>query len=227
MTVAGDGSHVPDYTVAWSRSPGDRDGTPLVVMLHGIGSHEDDLMGLVPHLPDDATYASLRAPVAMDTGFGMPGYTWFELDAARTAYTSEAARKATEDLAGWVGAARERHSSVILFGFSMGMAMSTSLLRTRPGDFAAVVGLSGFAIGPTDGTALDGYFHDDDLTAHHVPFFWGRDPADPVIPPDRVAFTGEWASGRVDLTQRTYHGVGHGIGAEGIAQVAEFLRAQL
>src|SRR5690606_14160265 len=51
---------------------GEPDGELLVVM-HGIGSHEGDLFGLAPHLPAELTIASLRGPIPYGGGFA-----WFE-----------------------------------------------------------------------------------------------------------------------------------------------------
>lgn len=208
-----------DDTVAWNRDEQDREGTPLAVLLHGYGSNERDLLGLVPGLPEEFTYASLRAPVSM--GFG--AYTWFELDVERMAYSSSAARDAVEDLWGWIDSVRGRHSSVTLIGFSMGMAMATSLLRTRPEAFAAVVGLSGFAVDPERGEGLNGYFDDEALAAAKVPFFWGRDQTDPIIAQQMVDYTHQWANSTVELTKVLYAGAGHGVVPQEIAHVNEFL----
>ena len=46
--------------------------SPLVVLLHGRGSHEGDIIGLAPHLPEGPAYAAVRAPI----GEG-GGYAWF------------------------------------------------------------------------------------------------------------------------------------------------------
>ncbi|GAA1156594.1 alpha/beta hydrolase [Nesterenkonia sandarakina] len=205
--------------VAWSREPEDRAGTPLVVLLHGYGSHEQDLIGLVPGLPADFTYASVRAPVEMEFG----GYTWFDLDVERLAYSSSAARAAVEDLWEWIASVKDQHSSVTLLGFSMGMAMATSLLRSRPEAFAAVVGLSGFAVDPTRGEGLEDYFDDEALAAAKVPFFWGRDQEDPIIPSEHVEYTHSWATKTVKLTKVLYAGAGHGVVPQEISHVGEFL----
>ena len=45
---------------------------PLVVLLHGRGSHEREILALAPHLPDGAAYAAVRAPIAEGGG-----YAWF------------------------------------------------------------------------------------------------------------------------------------------------------
>lgn len=208
-----------NYDVIFSRDAADREGTPLLVMLHGYGANERDLMGLVPGLPQEFTVASVRAPVSLGAG----SYTWFDLDVERLAYSSHAARAAVEDLAEWIDQQRPHHSSVTLLGFSMGMAIATSLLRTRPTEFAAVVGLSGFAVDPTRGEDLTGYFDDDALAAAQVPFFWGRDQHDPVIPQDFVEYTHQWATQTVKLTKVLYAGAGHGIVPQEVSHVGEFL----
>ena len=45
---------------------------PLVVLLHGRGSHERDILALADHLPDGLAYAAVRAPLP-ESG----GYAWF------------------------------------------------------------------------------------------------------------------------------------------------------
>ncbi|GAA1801513.1 alpha/beta hydrolase [Nesterenkonia flava] len=208
-----------EYEVVWTRSEAERAGTPLVVLLHGYGANERDLLGLVPGLPEEFTYAAVRAPVSM--GYG--AYTWFELDVQRLAYSSQAARDAVEDLWEWIASVKDQHSSITLLGFSMGMAMATSLLRTRPQEFAAVVGLSGFAVDPDRGEGLAGYFDDDALAAAQVPFFWGRDQEDPIIPADHIDYTHRWATSTVKLTKVLYAGAGHGVVPQEISHVNEFL----
>lgn len=208
--------------VIWSREPEQRKGTPLVVLLHGYGSNEQDLMGLVPGLPEEFTYASVRAPLAME-GFGGSAFTWFELDVERLAYSSEAAKEAVESLWRWIDSVKGDHSSVTLLGFSMGMAMATSLLRTRPEEFIAAVGLSGFAVDPDRGETLQGYFDDDALAAQKIPFFWGRDQEDPIIPQENVDYTHRWANSTVKLTKVLYAGAGHGVVPQEIGHINEFL----
>lgn len=204
--------------VVWSRTPQERQGTPLVVMLHGYGSHERDLFSFAHQLPEEFTCASVRAPLAEG-----PGFTWFPLDPLRMAYRSADARQAVDDLWSWIDGVRSEHSSVTLLGFSMGMAMATSLLRSRPEAFAAVVGLSGFAVDPEDDPETVEYFDDEALAAQQVPFFWGRDQEDPVIPAECVDYTHGWANRTVKLTKVLYAGAGHGVVPQEIRHIGEFL----
>ena len=56
--------------VAWRGEDGP--GVPLVVLLHGRGPNEADIVGLADHLPAGPSYAAVRAPI----GEG-DGYAWF------------------------------------------------------------------------------------------------------------------------------------------------------
>lgn len=212
-----------NYQVQWSKPEDQRSGTDLVVLLHGYGSHEQDLMGLVPSLPQNVTYASLRAPVELAPG----AYTWFPLDVERMAYSTTAARDAVEGVWAWIAGVKDQFRSVSILGFSMGMFMATSLIRSRPQEFACAVGLSGFAVDAEQGEGFEGYFHDDELAAAKFPFFWGRDQEDPVIPAEHVEYTHQWATQTVKLTKVLYSGVGHGVAPQEVKHVGEFLQMML
>src|SRR5262245_25714658 len=49
---------------------------PLLLLLHGIGSNEEDLMGLEPYLDERFLVISARAPHQ----YGWGGYAWFEIE---------------------------------------------------------------------------------------------------------------------------------------------------
>ena len=51
----------PD-AVLWSAPAEDRGDRPLLVLLHGYGSHEGDLFGFVPHLPPEFVAARYHWP---------------------------------------------------------------------------------------------------------------------------------------------------------------------
>ncbi len=50
--------------------------TPILFMLHGYGSNEEDLFSFVPTLPEDWIVVSFRAP--KDSNYG--GYAWFDIN---------------------------------------------------------------------------------------------------------------------------------------------------
>lgn len=202
----------PAPVVLWSKPEEERAGKPLLVLLHGYGANEEDLLSLADLLPQEFVVASVRAPMVSGAGF-----TWFPLTASID-YSLDAVNDAASYVEDWLDTVRPNHPSVTLLGFSMGMALATTLLRRRPADYAAVVGLSGFAV-DADG---DPAFRDAELDGT-VPMFWGRDQQDPVITPDKVEFTMGWVRKHVKLTKVLYTGMWHGINQQEIGHVSEFL----
>src|SRR6516225_7411273 len=97
---------------------------PLLLLLHGIGSNEQDLYGLAPFLDQRFLIISVRAPNTLGPG----SYEWFEADFTLqepvTAYDADP-------------------KQVYLMGFSQGAIMSASVALTRPELVAGVVLMSG------------------------------------------------------------------------------------
>ena len=200
--------------VLWSRPEAERGGTPLLVIFHGYGADEADLFSLAAQLPAEITVASVRAPLQAG-----PGYSWFPLNNA-LGYSVASVTATAVHVEKWLDSVRGEHSSVSLLGFSQGMGIATTLLRHRPADYAAVVGLSGFVVD----AAGDPFFDDAAVAALKPDIFWGRDQADPVIPETAIEATNTWMHGHVKLTKVLYTGIGHGINAQEIAHVGEFLQ---
>lgn len=201
-------------TVLWSRHENERPGTPLLVIFHGYGADEADLFSLAGQLPPEFTVASVRAPLQAG-----PGFAWFPLR-NDLGYSVAAVTEAADAVEQWLDTIREGHSSVSLLGFSQGMCMATTLLRHRPDAYAAVVGLSGFVV-DAEGNP---YFDDAAVAAAKPEIFWGRDQADPVIPQAAIEATNTWMHGHAKLTKVLYSGTMHGINAQEIAHVGEFLQ---
>lgn len=205
--------------VIWNNDEADRTGTPLVVMFHGYGSHEGDLMALSASLPDGFTVASVRAPQRAGAGF-----QWFALS-SDLGFTTDAVVAAAEPVVQWLRDESLQHTHVILLGFSQGMAIATTVARHAPDLVDAVVGLSGFVVPVADDDAEASFFHDDALREEPLRLFWGRDPEDPVIPPALVDRTAEWAQQHADATKVQYRGIGHGVSPQELSHVSEYLRA--
>jgi phospholipase/carboxylesterase len=199
-------------TVAWSRPEEERDGTPLLLMLHGYGSDERRMSELFDAMPAGFTCAAPRAPLDISGDYG-----WFLLDYFLNNDFADVVAAATGLLA-WLDTmtARHRFSSVSLLGFSQGMAMATTLLRLRPHGFCAGVGLSGFVIGNELLGALE------PLDAK-IPFYWARGDVDLVINPDATEFTAGWLAENTQLTAGLYKGLRHQIRADELVDVASFL----
>jgi len=185
---------------------------PLLVLMHGRGSHEHDLFTLVPMLPPQFVIAALRAPLELAPG----SYSWFPVGEPGRP-SSVAADVAVQALFDWLDSVPSA-ASVSLLGFSQGGAMTLHALRHAPERFAALVNLAGFVIG---GEAPA----DHSLETLRPPVFWGSDPADPVIPAEAIARTAEWLPSHSTLTERHYDGIGHSISREELEDVNTFLNS--
>lgn len=206
--------------VRWSHDE-PRPDTDLVVFLHGFGADENDLFPLGNYFDDRFTIASVQAPKQLPPHFG--GYCWFPISTELEANADEV-RTAIVQLDQWVQSVADQYRSVSLLGFSQGMAMATSLMRMRPGLYPAVIGLSGFVI---EAEELDDLFDDEAFANSNQRMFWGYDPADQIVAADRIAQTAAWLRPRVDLVEKTYQGIGHGIHPQEINDFLSFLKVHV
>ena len=201
-----------ETAIMWSAPERERAGRPLLVLLHGYGSHEGDLFGMAPGLPLGPVIASVRAPIAENGGWawfslndGMPG----DPDPARV----DAAASAVLE---WLDTVD--YTSVSILGFSQGAAIALQVLRLAPDRIAATVALSGFVAG--------GVHPGDTALAELKPkVFWGRGTADQVITAAAVERTAEWLPAHADATIRIYEGVGHSISSPELKDFVAFLSA--
>src|SRR6478735_1884349 len=107
----------------------------LLVLMHGIGSNEQDLFGLAPSVPPQFHVLSLRAPNVL----GPASYAWFmfgvrpggerAIDEVQEAASRELAELAVEAAGRQLAVPADR---VVVGGFSQGGIMSLTLLLTRP-----------------------------------------------------------------------------------------------
>lgn len=117
------------------REPRVRSGRPpLVVLLHGIGADEHDLLPLADALDPRVLAVSLRAPYPAEP----MGYAWYALDwsAIPPAPDLGQAERSLDELVGTLpqlqrsaGAEPDR---TFLFGFSQGATMALGVALTRP-----------------------------------------------------------------------------------------------
>lgn len=199
-----------------SRPPAtDADGPPGVVLLHGRGADETDLLGLAEALPDSLHVLSVRAPDRLG-----PGYTWYELDVEEDLHESQpdpedfARSQATLDR--FVEGAREAYGldGVGLFGFSQGAVLAMAAIIDEPSYRWAV--------------ALHGYLPGDcEPTDDERPVFLGAGEADSIIPPERVEGAADRLRAAGFAVRAETYPTGHGIGPGERADAAEWVAARL
>lgn len=198
--------------VQWRDAAGGRAGSPLLLLLHGVGSNEHDLFSFAHLLPERFTVASLRGPLPWLNG----GAAWFDL----TPYYDTDTTKIAGSVAGildWLDGLTDEFSHVGLLGFSQGAATSLQLARTAPDRFRFVIALSGFVFN-------GGGENDAALAARQprIPAFQAIGDRDQVIKPDKVAATIEWLPAHFDAEVHHYP-IEHTISAEELGDVIAFL----
>lgn len=198
--------------VRWSAPEGERAGRPLVILLHGVGSHERDLEGLVPYLSSAFVYASLRAPLPYGDGF-----SWYPLSSPGSPQYAPVDDAADAVLA-LVDALGDAHPSVGLLGFSQGGSLSLQLLRHAPERFTFAAVLAGFVV--PDPAAEQ---RDAELARVRPAVFYGRGDADQVIPIDAVTRTTEWLGGHADAELAIYPGLAHGVSQDELDDLNAFI----
>jgi len=118
---------------------------PALFLLHGIGSHEQDLFSLAPYIPPSFYVFSLRAPFPYTWG----GFSWFDLtitpqrvsaDPTMAAHSRQEIQTLRHDFLQRYPLDPQR---CYLLGFSQGAILSLSLLFHHPESWGGIVAMSG------------------------------------------------------------------------------------
>ncbi len=155
------------------------DKNPLLLLLHGYGSNEEDLFSFATELPNDSYVISVRAPYDLQPY----GHAWYAIhfDADENKFSDNVqAKQSVELIAGFIDEIVKQYpidaKNVTLIGFSQGAILSYATALTYPEKVAKVV-------------ALSGYFNQEimpeviDMKAiSHLKFFVSHGSVDQVIP---------------------------------------------
>lgn len=157
------------------------DKNPLLLLLHGYGSNEEDLFSFAPELPDDSYVISVRAPYDLQTY----GHAWYAIhfDADENKFSDNVqAKQSVELIASFIDEIVKQYpidtENITLIGFSQGAILSYATALTYPEKISKVV-------------ALSGYFNQEILpevidtkAISHLKFFVSHGSVDQVIPVD-------------------------------------------
>jgi phospholipase/carboxylesterase len=154
------------------------DGMPLLVLLHGRGSHQGDLQALQPAIPAKWGLVTPQAPhPGLPWGYGH-GWAWYRY-LAEDRVDEETLRQSFDALDAFMDelptALGVRPGRLALGGFSQGGTTALAWALRNPGRVDTVLMLSGFLVDapsvPHDGAA-----------GGSPRVFWGHGRKDPAIP---------------------------------------------
>ncbi len=120
---------------------------PLIIMLHGYGSDENDLFGFANELPEHYMIISAKAPYPLQPY----GNAWYAInfDASKGKFSDiEQAKKSRDLVIKFIEEIKENFkvdaNRITLLGFSQGTILSFAIALSHPKLIKNVVGLSGY-----------------------------------------------------------------------------------
>lgn len=190
---------------------------PGVVLLHGLGSDELDLLGLASQFDPRVFAVSVRAPLSYSGG----GFTWYDLEGHGPGLGSESIEAALQTLEQFLEDVIVRYPidprRLFLGGFSMGAAMAGALTLLHPEKVAGTVMTSGY-LPPDSG---DRYRAKD---ATGKPIFQGHGLYDYVVPLEGARLTRDYLQSLgVRLTYKEYP-MAHQVSAEELKDLAQWFQ---
>ena len=192
---------------------------PAILALHGRGSNEEDLIGLVPYLPKELLWVSPRGTHVLGTN----SYEWYRVKIIGKPNPEEVA-SALQTIDKFIDEILAVYpidpKRLFILGFSQGSILSMCYALSRPYRVAGVIAQSGYIPQGMN-------FEVDATNIKDKPFIVTHGEEDALIPVD-------WARNSRDLLQRlgvhlSYYefNMGHNISADSIAVIKEWLEKQI
>ena len=120
---------------------------PLLILLHGYGSNEQDLFSFAEELPDEFLIISAQAPLTMSAG----SYAWYSInfdDRDGKFSDLKEAKESIDKIAIFIDEIKAKYKTnpnkTFLLGFSQGAILSYSLSFFYPNKVQNVIALSGY-----------------------------------------------------------------------------------
>lgn len=194
---------------------------PLLLLLHGIGSNEDDLFSLAPYLDERFLIVSARAPLLMGPG----SFGWFNIEFTPRGIVTDMdqAEQSRALLLKFIDELIETYgvdpACFFLMGFSQGAMMSLSVALARPDKVTGVVAMSGRFPSQVETPAPEALQDMPIMVAHGI--------YDPLLPVEGAHEARERLEAlRVALVYREYP-MGHEVSMESLRDVAAWLTSTL
>ena len=197
---------------------------PLLIMLHGYGSDENDLFSFAKELPEELFIISVKAPYPMQP-YGNAWYT-INFDAERGKWNdTEQAIQSRDLIAKFIDEAIAAYpvnaNNVSLLGFSQGSILSYAVALTNPEKVKNVVALSGYIV--------NDIFPDDLETRDfsNLDFYCSHGSVDQVISVDWARQTPTFLNSLNIKNQYSEFPVGHGVAPQNFYEFKEWLSKRI
>jgi phospholipase/carboxylesterase len=189
---------------------------PLLVLLHGHGADEHDLLPMVLRLDPRLAIASVRAPIRIREG----SYSW--MNGNSDADLDEARRAVLESIDHVVSSTGADAGRVYVAGFSQGAMLALALALTEPQKIAGAAVLSGRLAGAIRDHAAPL----DQLRGFPILVTHGTE--DRQIPVRSAREIRQALKGLpVNLEYHEFDGIGHSVSDQAVSVLDRWLRERL
>ncbi|NJW53311.1 alpha/beta hydrolase [Salinimicrobium oceani] len=201
------------------------DNAPLLVMLHGYGSNEEDLFSFADELPDELFIVSVRAPYPM-APYGNAWYAIHWDGSANGKFSDDnqaviSREKIVQFLEEIVEAYPVDRNNITLVGFSQGCILSLAVALSYPQKIKNVVALSGYL---NKGILKKGY-EKNDFSGLSV--YSSHGSVDQVIPVAWARMTKPFLDSlKIENTYSEFP-IGHGVSPQNFRELNEWLKKHL
>ncbi len=198
------------------------DNPPLLIMLHGYGSDENDLFSFAGELPDKVLVLSLKAPYAMQP-YGNAWYAihWDNNDGKFS--DDEQAKESRDKIAGFIDQAVKKYNAdnVTLLGFSQGSILSYAVALSYPEKVKNIIALSGYV---NQGILKSDYKNHD---FSKLNFYCSHGSVDQVIPVDWARQTQAFLNNLEIENSYSEFPVGHGVAPQNFFELKNWLEKRI
>ena len=195
---------------------------PLLLLLHGYGSNEEDLFSFAAELPDEYYVVSARAPYALPPY----GHAWYAInfDADENKFSdNEQAKLSRDRIIAFLDELPSKYAidteNITLIGFSQGSILSYAVALSNPTKIKRVVAMSGYL---NKDILAENYENNDfsnlKLFVSHgtvdqvVPVEWERNKSIPLL-----------ESLNIDFVYKEYP-IGHGVSPQNFYDIVTWLQ---
>jgi phospholipase/carboxylesterase len=197
---------------------------PVLIMLHGYGSDENDLFSFANELPEELLIISARAPYQLQPY----GHAWYAInfDSTQGKFSDdEQAKKSRIAISNFIDEVIENYpvdkENLTLLGFSQGTILSYAVALSEPSKVKNVIALSGYI----NTEIITPGFEKNDFS--NLSIYASHGSQDQVIPVS-------WARKTPDLLKElgiehtyTEFPVGHGVHPQNFAEFKKWLVERL
>ncbi|GAA4322642.1 alpha/beta fold hydrolase [Pontixanthobacter gangjinensis] len=198
--------------------------SPVLIMLHGYGSDENDLFSFAGELPDELFIISVKAPYSMQPY----GNAWYAIhwdnndgkfsDDLQAISSRETIKEFIEEVIKKYPVDPE---NISLLGFSQGSILSYAVALSYPKMIKNVVALSGYV---NKGIIKEGYENND---FSRLDFYCSHGSVDQVIPVSWARQTKPFLDELGVKNSYSEFPVGHGVAPQNFFELKDWLKKRI